>query len=152
MGAGSEGAGTGGAGLDVPEAGLMPAPNPPVALRFEGLNSDWVLQPDSGDYRSVTSTEQGMILSICVNQGQIKSSTTTGNTLDQIQYLGGKNLQADVEDRLRNANPAKALIAAGKAKFVNIEVQSSGQRLLVAASFQALDAPKSQILKRTWSN
>lgn len=151
MGAGSNGAGVGGAGFDPPFVNVEPVSLPPVALRYEGLTKDFVID-DSGNYRSVTSTEQGMIISICFNQGQIKSSPQTGNTLDQIVYLGSANLQADVEDRIRNANPAKALIAAGKASIRNIVVQTTGGRLAVEVFFKALDAPNSQTLSRKWSN
>lgn len=151
MGAGSTGAGRGGAGFDPPFVNVPVVSAPPVALRYEGLVKDWVLD-DPGNYRSVTSTEQGMILSICVNQGQIKSSPQTGNTLDQIVYLGGASLQSDVEDRIRNSNPAKALIAAGKAKITRIVVQTTRFRLMVEVFFKALDTPNSPILSRTWSN
>lgn len=141
----------GGAGFTPPFVNVVLVSAPPVALRYEGLIKDWVLD-DPGNYRSVTSTEQGMITAICFNQGQIKSSPQTGNTLDQIVYLGGANLQADVEDRIRNANPAKALLAAGKAKIIRTVVQTTKNRLLVEVFFKALDAPNSPTLSRKWSN
>lgn len=150
MSAGANAAGIGGAGLYVPVAAVLPKQLPPEALRFEGLVKDWVLD-EPGNYQSVTSTEQGMALSICVNQGQIKSSPTTGNTLDQIVYLGGNNLQADVEDRIRNSNPAKALIAAGKASLIRIVVQSQRSRLMARVFFKTLDSPTPKFLDHSWS-
>lgn len=141
----------GGAGFDPPFVNTPAVSVPPVALRYEGLLKDWVLDAP-GNYRSVTSTEQGMITSICVNQGQIKSSPQTGNTLDQIVYLGSPTLQADVEDRIRKSNPAAALVASGKARISKIVVQTSGGRLIAEVFFQALDTPNSKVLSRKWSN
>lgn len=151
MGAGSSGAGVGGAGFDVPVPGVLVAQAPPLALRYEGSLRDWVLDVN-GSYRSVTSTEQGMILSICVSQKQIKSSPQTGNTLNQIVYLGSKNLQADVENRVRNSNPAKRLVASGKALITKIVVDVSNKSLVVEMFFKALDAPNSPLLRAKWSN
>lgn len=151
MGAGSTKAGRGGAGFDPPTITVPVVSVPPIALRYEGELRDWALA-DTGQYRSVTSTEQGMILSICVTQGQIKSNVTLGNTLSDIQYLGSPNLQADCEDRVRNSNPAKALVAAGKAKIVRVIVQTAKGRLQVEMQFKALDAPNSQVLSGKWSN
>ena len=152
MGAGSTGAGRGGAGFTPPVQAVVPVVAPPVALRFEGSVKDWVTDDSGANYRSVTSTEQGMIMSIAVEQGQIKSSPLTGHTLREIVYLGQKNLQADVEDRLRNANPAKALIAAGKAAIVRVLVQVSNRKLEVEMFFKALDTPNRQVLSSKWSN
>lgn len=149
MGAGSSAAGVGGAGLYVPETATLPQLRPVEALRYEGLVKDWVID-DQQNYESVTSTEQGMTLAICVNQGQIKSSPEVGNTLDQIVYLGSTNLQADVEDRIRNANPAKSLIAAGKARINKIVVQSQKTRLMVQVFFETLDSPTPKKTDRTW--
>ena len=151
MGAGSSGAGVGGAGFDVPTPGTLTVQAPPIALRYEGSLRDWVLGAN-GSYRSVTSTEQGMILSICVSQGQIKSSPQTGNTLNQIIYLGAKNLRADVENRVRNSNPAKRLVASGKAAITKIVIDTSNKSLVVEMFFKALDAPNSPELSRKWSN
>lgn len=151
MGAGSERAGSGSAGYDAPDSGILPVKAPPVALRFEGSVKDWV-KDTAGNYRSVTSTEQGMILSICVSQGQIKSSPKTGHTLREIKYLGANNLKADVENRVRNSNPAKRLVAAGKAEIIKIVVDVSNKSLVVQMYFKALDAPNSPLLNRTWSN
>jgi len=93
-----------------------------------------------------------MILSICVSQGQIKSSPQTGNTLNQIIYLGAKNLRADVENRVRNSNPAKRLVASGKAAITRIVIDTSNKSLVVEMFFKALDAPNSPELSRKWSN
>lgn len=151
MGAGSAGAGVGGAGFDVPTPGAIAVQAPPLALRYEGSLRDWA-KDENGNYRSVTSTEQGMILSICVSQGQIKSSPQTGNTLNQIVYLGAKNLKADVENRVRNSNPAKRLVASGKATIVKIVVDVTNKSLVVEMFFKALDAPNSPLLRAKWSN
>jgi len=151
MGAGSSGAGRGRAGITLAPPVVPVSSSAPVALRYEGSAKDWVLTGDGG-YRSVTSTEQGMILSICVNQGDIKSSPLTGNTLRRIKYLGANNLQADCEDRVRNSNPAKRLVATGKAKITKIVVQASNKKLVVEMFFKALDAPNSPELSAKWSN
>ena len=76
----------------------------------------------------------------------------TGNTLNQIVYLGSPSLQADVENRIRNSNPAKRLVAEGKAQIVKVETEVTGGKLAVAVTFRALDAPNSSLLKRAWSN
>jgi len=151
MGIGTEPAGHGRAGLDTPYVNVQRAKRPPVALRYEGATKDWPTDAD-GNYRSVTSTEQGMMLSVTVSQGQIKSSTQTGNTLHEIKYLGAKNLRSDVENRIRNSNPAKALVAAGKARIVKIDVAISNKKLVATTYFQALDKPNSPLLSGTWSN
>lgn len=151
MGVGNASAGTGSAGFNSPAPGTPAIQAPPVALRFEGAVKNWVLDAN-GNYRSVTSTEQGMIISIAFSQGKIKSSTKTGNTLHEIKYLGAKSLRADVENRVRNSNPAKRLVAAGKAVITGIVIDVSTGRLVVEMFFKALDAPKSPELSSKWSN
>lgn len=144
-GAGSFPAGSGPGGFDPSSTGTSPGRLLPTAIRFEGATRDWALD-DAGNYRKVTPNEQAVILSMCVKQGDIKSSPTTGNTLHKIVYLGGENLGADIENRVRTSNPIARLLAAKAIEIVRIDFETRGGKLLVATYFRDLQTDKNKVL------
>lgn len=119
-GAGSFPAGTG-------PAGAVPiAKSPPKsvvangAIRYEGSTRGWVRAED-GQYVKLHPIEQAVALAMCTRKGSLKSAPQVGNTLSQIEYLGAPDIGADVEDRVRNANPLAALVAAGDIEITKID-------------------------------
>lgn len=120
----------------------------PVALRYEGVVSDWVIHSGTGAYQAVTPVEQGVVLSLCIRQGHIKSSPSTGNTLHEIEYLDSATLAADIEDRVRRSNPLARYLAEGQVEVSRIEHERGAHGFKVAVYFKDLTADKSRILRR----
>jgi hypothetical protein len=116
-------------------------------LRYEGTVSDWVID-GPGNYRAVTPVEQGVALSLCVRQGDIKSSPTTGNTLHEITHLGGDDLDNDIRNRVLTANPLARLIRDKQAEVVRIDKEIGKQGFKVALHFKDLTADKSRVLRQ----
>jgi len=116
----------------------------PAAIRFEGASRDWVLD-QNGDYRRVTPNEQAVVLALSVRRGALKSSPNVGNTLLDIQYLGGVKLGADIEDRVRIANPIARLLAAGAISIDRIDHETRNGKLAVAVYFRDLQVDKNRV-------
>ena len=138
-GAGSYPAGTGPAGADPVQTSTQVKALLPTALRYDAPGQDWgqtVGLDGATRYRSVHPTDQGFALGMCIKQGTLKHSPKTGNMLHKIQYLGGKDLQQQVERCVRSANPIARLVADGSATIRRIEVETSGGRLAVACYFK----------------
>lgn len=134
------------AGADPVQTGYTVRPLRPVALRFEGATRDWSLDTAT-NYRAVTPVEQGVALSLCVKQGDIKSSLTTGNTLHEIEYLGGAELGADIRDRVVTANPLARYLAEGQAEIVRIDHEEAPSGFKVAVYFRDLTADPNRVLR-----
>lgn len=146
-GAGSFPGGFGPSGADPVTSTFAPRAKRPVALRYEGSTADWSKDHD-GNYKAVTPVEQGVALSLCVRQGDIKSSPTTGNTIHEIVYLDKNTLKADIEDRVKRSNPLARLLAEGQAELVRIDHEVTANGLKVAVYFKDLTADKSRTLRR----
>lgn len=148
MGAGSFGAGLGPAGLSPNTTGPVIGTSAPNAIRFEGSTRDWVLESDgSGKFVPVTPNEQGVVLALSINKGDLKSSPTTGNDLGKIQYTGGNDLGAIVTNAVMNSNPIARLVAANSVSIDTIRYQVSPTgKLSVAVYFRDLDADPTKTL------
>lgn len=140
-------AGLGPAGADPVQTGVTLPRRLPQAMRFEGETRDWSLASD-GAYQAVTPVEQGFVLALCVRQGDIKSSPDTGNTLHEIVYLGDPDLDSDIRDRIRNANPIKRFVDDGQAEIVKIETQETPNGLRARVFFRDLSGDKTKVLFR----
>lgn len=134
------------AGADPVQSGYTTTPKRPVAIRFEGITRDWALD-SAANYKAVTPVEQGVALSLCVKQGDIKSSPTTGNTLHQIEYLGGADLGADIRDRVLTSNPLARLVADREAEVTKIDHEEAANGFKVAVYFKDLTADKNRVLR-----
>jgi hypothetical protein len=134
------------AGVAPSESGYTTTPKRPVAIRYEGSTRDWALD-SAANYKAVTTVEQGVALSLCVKQGDIKSSPTTGNTLHEIEYLGGSDLGADIRDRVLTSNPLARLIADGEAEVTRIDHEEAMNGFKVAVYFKDLTADKNRVLR-----
>ncbi|MBA2687504.1 MAG: hypothetical protein H0U64_05340 [Gemmatimonadaceae bacterium] len=134
------------AGADPIQTGYSTKPKRPTAMRYEGATRDWALD-ELDNYKAVTPTEQAVVLSICVRQGDIKSSPKTGSTLQEIVYLGGEDLGADIRDRVLTSNPLARLIADGQAEVTDIRHEETPSGFKVAVYFKDLTADKSRILR-----
>jgi hypothetical protein len=148
MTAGVYPAGVGPSGVAPVSSTNAPRAQRPTAMRYEGSVSDWTLYDATGGYQAVTPVEQGVVLSCCVERGQLKSSPKTGNTLHEIEYLGAENLEADVRDRLLTSSPLDSFIADGSASVDKIVVEEEGNRLLARLFFRDLTADKTRLLRR----
>ena len=148
MAAGVYPAGAGPAGVAPVSTTSSVQVEPPTALRYEGSVSDWTLYDNTGGYQAVTPVEQGVILSCCVRRGQLKSSPNTGNTLHEIEYLGGENLEADVRDRLLTSSPLDSYLKDGSAVVDRIVVETEGNRLLARLFFRDMTRDPNRLLRR----
>lgn len=148
MSAGEFPAGTAPAGANPVISSVSARPKRPAAIRYEGSIRDWRITAATGAYEAVTPVEQGMVLSLCVRQGQIKSSPTTGHTLGEILYLGGQDLEADVRDRVMRSNPLARLVAERQAAVKRIDVQDVSGQLRVAVYFVDLTQDPTRLLRR----
>ncbi len=149
-GIGSESAGSGLSGIGSVVIGITPKKTIVPAMRFEGSSRDWELDAKN-NFVAVTPNEQGVVLSMCVNQGDIKSSPTTGNTIGQIQYLGSPNLGADVTNRVMTSNPIARLVAAGAVSIEKIDYSTAGNKLAVVVYFRDLEVDPNRLNPVSWS-
>lgn len=150
-GAGSSGAGLGLAGLDEVIVSVDPVKSTVIALRYEGATKDWELDANN-NFSGVTANEQGVALSICVRQGSILSSPTTGSTLHEIEYLGAINLGADITNRVMTSNPIARLVAAKSVSIEKIEYSVRSHKLAIAVYFKDLDVDPNRINPVYWSS
>lgn len=139
-------AGVAPAGAAPVQTGASTKAKRPAAMRYEGFTRDWALDAEA-NYKAVTPVEQAVVLSICVRQGDIKASPTTGSTLQEIVYLGGDDLGADIRDRVLTSNPLARLIADGEAEVVDIRHEEAPSGFKVAVYFKDLTADKSRVLR-----
>ena len=141
MGAGSFASGLGPSGFDPIEIGVSVDPVTPQALRYEGGTTDWIILED-GNFDGVHWVEQAFALGCLVPKGSLKSSPDVGNTVQEIRYLGGVDIAAELDDRIRNANPIKTLLANGQAELVRIDhAVMPGGGLKYAVYFRNLLTP-----------
>lgn len=147
MSAGVYPAGIGPAGVAPVSSSASVRQKRPTAIRYEGATSDFPLDA-LGNYEAVTPVEQAVAISLCIKQGDIKSSPTTGHTLAEIVYLDKQTLGADIEDRVRRSNPLARLLADGEAEIVRIDHEVGSQGFKVAVFFKDLTADKTRTLRR----
>jgi hypothetical protein len=151
MGAGSARAGLGLSGVNPVIPGSDPTKTNVVAMRYEGSTKDWELDANN-NFAAVTPNEQGVVLSMSINQGDIKSSPTTGNTIGQIEYLGATNLGQDVTNRVMTSNPIARLVAAGSVSIDKIDYKIVNKnKLAVVVYFRDLDVDPNRVNPVTWS-
>jgi hypothetical protein len=91
-----------------------------TALRYEGASRDWPVDAN-GQYQRVHWVDQAFALGCLIRKGAIKSDPSIGNTLFEIKYLGGDNLAAEIEDRMRTATPVQSLLRDGSASIYKID-------------------------------
>lgn len=145
MGAGSSPAGSGPAGADPIQSGTPSNRVSPTAIRYEGATKDFALDA-VGNYRFVHPVDQAVALGMMARQGQLKSSPTVGNTLDKITYLTGPNLQSNVENRVRTANPIAALLADGSISIDKIVTSTDGGRLVAILYYRNLKLDPNRVM------
>jgi hypothetical protein len=148
MSAGSYPAGLGPTGVaPIDTSAQPPRPRQPKALRYEGATADWALDT-LGNYKAVTPVEQGIALSLCVRQGSIKSSPTTGNTLHEIVYLGAPDLANDIRNRIMSANPLARLVSEKQAEIVRIDHEIRKQGFVAVVYFRDMTSDKNRVLQQ----
>lgn len=147
MTAGLYPAGVGPAGVAPVSTGTAYRVTRPAAIRYEGETKDWALD-STGGYRRVTPVEQGVILSLSVKKGDLKSSPEIGHTLHEIAYLGTPDVESDARDRLLRSKPLASYIADGSAAVKRIDVQSTENSLRARVFFVDLTGDPNKILSR----
>jgi hypothetical protein len=146
-GAGSDPSGIGPAGFDPIRNGSSVSVNAPNAIRYEGATRDWPLDAN-GQYQRIHWVEQAFALGCCTRKGKIKSAPNVGHTLFELKVLGGLNLSAEIEDRLRNAIPIASLLKNREAEITRIEHSSNPQgQLRVAVYFKNLVVDRTRVLR-----
>lgn len=148
-GAGISGAGVTLSGLDAIVTGPAKRRTLVAAMRYEGSTKDWELDQDN-NFVGVTPNEQAVVLSMCVRQGSIKSSPTTGNTLGEILYLGSPNIEADITNRVMLSNPIARLVDSGSISIQRIAYLTGKFGLRVAVYFADLDVDPNKIIPVHW--
>jgi len=148
-GAGSSSAGFNRSGFDPIVTGPATRLIGVAAMRYEGSTKDWELDEEN-NFVGVTPNEQAVVLSMCIKQGSIKSSPTTGNTLHQILYLGSPNLGADITNRVMLSNPIARLVADGSVSISKIAYLTGKMGLRVAVYFADLDTDPNKIIPVHW--
>jgi hypothetical protein len=116
---------------------LLPSgrrPNLAAGFWYDGATADWKLNSD-GQIDGVHPVDSGMAMSVLIQQGSVKSSPTTGNTIMQIKYLGGKNLTDQVKAAVMSANPLARLVAAGDVTITNIAHEVRDSRLVFSVDY-----------------
>lgn len=151
MGAGSSRAGLGLSGVNPVIPGSDPRKTVVAAMRYEGSIQDWELDSNF-NFRAVTPNEQCVVLSLAVNQGEIRSSPTTGSTLRQIQYLGSDNLGQDITNRVLTSNPIARLLDAGSISIDKIDYKVVNRnKLAIVVYFRDLDVDPNRVNPVNWS-
>lgn len=150
-GAGSSSAGSGLSGIGGVTVGTTSTKTRVVAMRYEGSVKDWQLDANN-NFAAVTPNEQGVVLSVAIKQGSIKSSPTTGSTLHEIVYLGSPNLGADITNRVMLSNPIARLVSDGAVSIDKIDYQIiGGNRLAIAVYFRDLEVDPNFLNRTNWS-
>lgn len=116
----------------------------PVAMRYDGATRDWLVE--NGIYRSVHPVDQGVALSMCVRQGDLTSSPTTGNLLHKIDDLSSKDLKSKLEDTVKRSNPLARYLADGSVVIERIEY--SAPPLKVALFYRNTKLDPNRVLRR----
>lgn len=118
-------------------------------MRYEGSLKDWELD-EAYNFVGVTPNEQAVVLSMCIRQGSIRSSPSTGNTLSEIVYLGSPNLEADITNRVMLSNPISRLSSDGKVLIKKIQYLTGKFGLRVAVYFADLEVDPNKIIQVHW--
>jgi hypothetical protein len=92
----------------------------PSAQHYDGALRDWQLDAN-GIPLPADPVDVGMVLSFI---------DPNNNTFGAIRYLGAPDMQKQLEDAAANAQPAKRLIAEGKAKIVSVTYDDTLTRSL----------------------
>jgi len=115
------------------------------AWRYDGGRRD-LLVGANGVSTKCHPIDQEMMIGLCTKQGSWKSDPTIGSTLHSIVYLGTPNLQAEVEDHVRKANPIAALLANGDVEIDLITHETTpGGALLVAVHYRNMRLDKNRV-------
>lgn len=121
----------------------------PKAWRYDGRTKD-LLVDSNGVAKTCHPIDQMMMIGLCTKRGSMKSTPEIGTTLHEIQYLGNPNLQAEVEQRVRDGNPIARLIANGDVEIVAIEHEiTTFGALLVAVSYINLRLDRNRVQRIT---
>jgi len=99
-----------------------------AALHYDGTLRDWLLDAN-GVPVPADPTDVGMALSFC---------DPLNNDLFSIEYLGLPDTQKRLEDIVANAQPAKRLVAEGKAKIMSVDYEEQERGLKVLVRYQNL--------------
>lgn len=144
------GAGAGPAGHDpvvTSEAVLPPADV--AATLFDGQTLDFPLDDldsDAANWTAVHPVDQEVELALLIPAGTIGSALDVGHTYRDVD-IGAPSLQADVEDRTRQA--LRRPLARGDIRINRIEASAENRQLRVAVYYANLrSADPSRVLQR----
>lgn len=120
-----------------------------TAARYDGRRRDF-LTDANGVVKYVHPVDQEMMIGLCTKQGSMKSTPEIGTTLHEIVYLGLPNLQAEVEQRVRDANPIARLLAGGDVAIDLIEHATTNTGgLLVVVTYRNLRLDRNRVQRIT---
>jgi hypothetical protein len=137
MGAGSDLAGAGRAGEDLPIPGGPNAALPTsAAFEFDGTTLDYALD-DHGRIKTAHWVDQAVFTLLRIRQGSIRSAPDVGETVSKIKTIDRVRVQSQVEDRVKLA--LFSLTNRALIRILSITVDSSVQgRIQYLCAYQNL--------------
>ena len=133
---------------------LLPSgrrPYVPAGLYRDGEQGDWRVDATTRQFVGVHFADEGMAMS-ALPRGSMKASPLTGNTIASIKYLGGKDLNKQVEAAWHDAQPLKRLVENGDVVIVRIDVQVKDKRLWSAVYYTNEHTNESRSVDRSPTN
>ncbi len=130
MGLGTGACGYGLCGLDLQTPSGRANRRIPDALEFDGQTRDFVLD-DDGNYKGVHPVDAKVFLILRTVAGSIRSSKSTGQTVNAIPYIDQRTIRAEVSDRVRTA--LADVVAAGEITINKIELDTEVRGRVVFA-------------------
>jgi hypothetical protein len=109
----------------------------PAAPGYDGPITDYATDAD-GRVESIHPIDSGVQMAMFVQQGELPSSPSTGNTLLQMTELATDRQQAEVESRVRAANPIARYLQEGSIAILRIDSEFRTQTgaLLVQLTYR----------------
>lgn len=136
MALGEDDCGIGLCGLDVMNFSALARPTAPAALAFDGLKKDFELD-DDGRFVGSHPVDAKVFILCRTAIGSIKSASTTGQTLSNLEFIDKQRIQAQAEDAFRVV--LAPVIAAGEIELLDIEVDATIRgRVLVRPNYKNL--------------
>jgi hypothetical protein len=128
MGFGTDPAGAGPAGLDLPATTAQRVAATPPALEFNGLAKDFVLD-EYGRYKSAHPIDSKVFHRLRIRKRSIRSAPDTGNNVANRQYIDQATIAATVRDEVN-------LVLADMVAAAEIEDRGIEQDLSIRGRIQ----------------
>lgn len=122
------------------------------AKAYDTYKGDYAIDTN-GRIVSMHPIDAGVRLAMFVQQGELRSSPSTGNTLLKLDSLGTERLQSEVESCVRAANPIARYLIDKSIEILLIEsdfVASVGA-LLVSVTYRNLQTRLASVITKSFA-